>query len=152
MNGKTKSIILQVAFKEAAAQTGGDATACRALTSTFYTTLIELHESLGINPDEGGGKSWGGKKSYETGAAKIGGGFTPPADAVNFTHAGAPWVDYSASKESGSVKPRFPDFKTADGKESVYIYDQNGTPTTEGEGLVASAGGANAVASLTEPF
>jgi hypothetical protein len=73
-----------------------------------------------------------------------------PASAVDFTASdGEGWIDYRAAKAAGEVKPKFPDFKTADGKGSVYIYDLDGQPTAEAVALVAAA---DAMASLTAPM
>ena len=143
MNGKTKSIILQVAFKQAAVG-GLSIDQIKSTTNQLYTMLIELHTELGIEPDEGRASGGGG------------GGFTPkprmatPASAVAFTIAdGSQWLDYRASKVDGSVKPKFPDFKTADGKESVYEFGLDGATNPAFAELAAAS---DKLASLTDTF
>ena len=145
MKGKTQSILLQVAFKQAAAR-GEDVATTKLLTSQFYVLLQELHTEIGIDADDGaqsGGGGGGGKFPKKP-------AFQPPTDALPFTLAdGSSWIDYRAAKTSGSVKPKFPDFKSADGKESAYIYDQNGTPIPE---TVAIAAAADAMTALVAPM
>ncbi len=143
MNGKSKSILLQVAFKMAA-PIAKDATATAGLTQEFYDVLINLHTANSIDADDAPKKAGGG------------GGFTPkprmatPASAITFTNKdGIAWIDYRASKVDGSVKPKFPDFKTADGKESVYEFGLDGAADPQFAGLAAAADG---IKSLTDPF
>lgn len=146
MKGKTQSILLQVAFKQAAAR-GLDTAATKLLTSQFYVLLQELHTEIGIDADDGaarggGGGNWGG------GAKKP--AFVNPTDAVSFTLAdGASWVDFRPSKTSGTVKAGFPDFKSSDGKESAYIYNQDGTPIPATVAILAAADG---MATLAAPM
>jgi len=146
MHGKTKSIILQVAFKQAAAR-GEDVAATKLLTSQFYVLLQELHSEIGIDaedqPARGGGGGGGGgfpsKPKMET-----------PASAVPFTMAdGSTWVDYRAAKANGEVVKGFPEFKTTDAKTSIWEYTQNGTPVPEAAPLIAAA---NAIAALIAPM
>ncbi len=144
MNGKSKSILLQVAFKMAAPIASRDGV--QELTQTFYDTLINLHTSNNIDAND----------APRTGGGGGGGGYTPkpkatpPASAVAFTSsAGVAWLDYRAAKIDGSVKPKFPDFKTADGKESVYEFGLNGKPNPLFAELVIAV---NALASLSDPF
>jgi len=147
MKGKTQSILLQVAFKEAAAR-GQDVAATKLLTSQFYVLLQELHTEIGINAEDGaqrGGGGGGGGGGFPSKPA-----FQAPADSIPFTLAdGTTWIDYRPSKTSGSVKPKFPDFKTADGKESAYIYDQNGNPVANTVPIMAAA---DAIADLVAPM
>lgn len=132
MNGKTKSILLQVAFKEAAAY-ASDIAAVKAVTSRLYTDLIALHDELDINPDEGGGR--GGGRSF-------GGGGAPkkaaPASVTTFTDGeGVVWSDYRKAKAGSEVPSGHPDFKA--GQKSIWIYDPNGTPKPEGQELAKIA-------------
>ena len=157
MNGKTQSILLQVGFKEAAAQLrdydGADdrTAAIKLLTSQYYVLLQELHTEIGIDADDGAFAPRGGGGPRKVTSGGSGGGtWTPPADAIPFTtSSGAAWIDYRPSKTSGSVKPKFPDFKSADGDQSAYIYDQQGNPLTETLALIAAA---DAMASLVAPM
>jgi hypothetical protein len=145
MNGKTRSIILQVAFKEAADLHLDTPEATKDTTRVFYNVLIDLHTELGIEPDEGAPRGGGGS-----------GGFTPkprmatPTTAVAFALAdGTPWLDYRACKIDGSVKPKFPDFKTSDGKTSVYEFGLDGATNPQFAELVAAS---EKVSSLVDPF
>ncbi len=146
MYGKTQSILLQVAFKLAATRDIPVAEV-KALTHEYYTLLIDLHTVNGIDADDqpkrgGGGGSGGGYASKPKMAT--------PASAVSFTTAdGSTWLDYRASKIDGSVKPKFPDFKTADGKESVYEFGLNGEVNPAFAELVTAV---ETFTSLTDPF
>ncbi len=147
MNGKSKSILLQVAFKKAVdASPGGTVADVGGLAQSYYDILISLHTANSIDADDaprGGGGGGGGGYTPKPKTA-------PPASARAFTLAdGSQWIDYRASKVDGSVKPRFPDFKTADGKDSVYEFGLDGSPTPQFAELAAAADG---VASLTDPF
>ena len=67
MNGKTKSILLQVAFKEAVTSVNTQGTydndAVEERTRDFYNTLIGLHDQLGIDAEDGRGSGGGGRRS-----------------------------------------------------------------------------------------
>ncbi len=155
MYGKTKSIILQVAFKEAAAGLDGsrEISDIKLLTSQYYVLLQELHAEIGIDPDDEAPKPWANKSSG-------GGGFTPkpkmetPASAVAFTTAdGTVWLDYRAAKAKSEVVKGFPEFKTVDQTkgvgQSIWEYSQDGTPVPEAIELINAA---NAIATLTAPM
>ena len=147
MNGKTKSIILQVAFKEAAAR-GADVAATKLLTSQFYVLLQELHDELGINAEEGAPRGGGGGGGGGNFAAKP--RMATPASARPFTMSdGGTWLDYRPAKSAGEVVPGFPDFKTTDGKTSVWEYTKDGTPVPEADDLAKAA---NAIAALAAPM
>ena len=149
MNGKTQSILLQVAFKEAAKR-GGDGANTKLLTSQFYVMLQELHSEMNIDADDGAYAPRGGGGSPRKPSTSGGGGFTPPTSATPFTTSdGTKWLDYRQAKTNGDVKPKFPDFKTEDGKESAYIYDQQGTPVPATIEILAAA---DAMASLAAPM
>ncbi len=144
MNGKTQSILLQVAFKRAASPEGS-ANAVRALTAEYYGILISLHEQFGINADEGAGRGHGGDGNY-TKTPRM----ATPTSAVPFTaENGTAWLDYRAAKVAGEVKPKFPDFKTVDGKDSVYEYGLDGIVNSDYAKLATAA---TARASLSDPF
>lgn len=142
MNGKSKSILLQVAFKKAA-EIGGPGDKLTARTQEYYDILINLHTSNNIDADDAPRGGGGGNYTPKPKA-------TPPASAISFTSSsGAPWIDYRAAKIDGSVKPKFPDFKSADGKESVYEFGLNGEVNPAFAELVTAV---SALASLTDPF
>ena len=148
MNGKSKSILLQVAFKKAVdtGETVETVEHIATLTQSYYDTLIALHTSNSIDADDapkGGGGGGGGNFAPKPKTA-------PPASARAFTIAdGSQWLDYRASKVDGSVKPRFPDFKTADGKESVYEFGLDGATNPAFAELAAAS---DALAALASPM
>jgi hypothetical protein len=145
MNGKTKSILLQVAFKEAAAR-GEDVAATKLLTSQFYVLLQELHGEIGIDPDEGQARGGGGGGRNFPAKPRM----ATPTSAIPFATAdGTTWLDYRTAKINNEVKANFPDFKTSDGKTSVWAYDRDGTPVAEAAELTAAA---DSVAALTAPM
>ena len=142
INGRSRSILLQVAFKEAA-RTGGDIAAIRILTAALYNMLIELHGELEINPDDGfssrGGS--GGRRTTPT---------TPTPVGETFVYAGTLVEDFRAAKAApgSTVKPNFPDFKTVNGepiegvttpKGAAWLYTQSGEAVEEVAVLVAAA-------------
>ena len=133
MNGKTKSILLKVAFKGATCGLNkGDPDTIKGL----YETLLALHEQLGIDPDDDGYKSGGGRApAFGSG----GGGSASLKEGAPFNSSGVQWLDFRAAKVEGRSKPKHPDFKTADGKESVYKVDFDGNPNEEFGILVAAA-------------
>lgn len=121
MNNKNRSILLQVAFKEAAAQLGiTKADEVLNGAQIGYDVLVKLHETNGVDID-----------------------FTPQSrgsrpELPTFEVNGVTYTDYRKS-ESKSKNPRFPDFKTADG-EPVWLTDKNGNATDEGIKLLEAAG------------
>lgn len=130
MYGKSKAILLQVAFKEAA----GDIDQTRK----NYQSLLTLIDEFGIDPDEVAPRSSGGNRGGSRGSA--GGGSTQPRPTPpTFIHDDSLWSDYRALKASGAVKPNFPDFKNEQTDEAVWLLDRDGAPTPKGEVLVAAA-------------
>ena len=135
MNGRSKSILLQVAFKGAIEI--GDPTP--ATITGLYETLMTLHDTLNIDSDDGaprrgggGGSGWSGSKTT-----------TLPEGTSIFTARETQMVDYRAAKTAGNVKPGFPDFKTLDGSK---IFDGN-----DGVWLIDQRGNANdGIADLVE--
>jgi len=149
MRGKTQSIILQVAFKEAAAR-GLDVAATKLLTSQFYVLLQELHSEIGINADDGAPKGGGGGGGGWPAKEKM----ATPESAVAFTTAdGITWLDYRQAKARNEVVAKFPDFKTVDQSkengQSVWAYTQNGAPVPEAAALIAAA---DAIIALAAPM
>ncbi len=109
--------------------------------------LLDLHSEIGIDPEDGAAPRRGG-----------GGGFNraprekaaPPKSARTFTTSdGTQFTDYRVSKAKGEVKPNFPDFKSADNKQSIWAFDRDGAPNAEAADLIAAA---DAMASLTDPM
>ena len=135
MNGRSKSILLQVAFKGAIEI--GDPTP--ATITGLYETLLSLHDTLGIDSDDGpkrgGGSGWsGGSKTTAL-----------PEGTSIFVARGTQIVDYRAAKTAGNVNAKFPDFKTLDnskifdGNDGVWLNDQQGNPNESILDLVAAA-------------
>lgn len=132
MNGKTKSILLQVAFKEAAAH-APSLDDVKGVTARLYRDLIALHTEHDINPDEGQGR--GGGRSFSGGGAPK---KATPASVTTFTDGeGVVWSDYRQAKAGSEVPSGHPDFKA--GQKSIWIYDPNGTPKPEGQELAKIA-------------
>ena len=133
MNGKSKSILLQVAFK-GAIETGD---VSKAQVLDYYNLLTILHEELGIDADDAPArKAWGNS------APKA------KAEGIGFIFNGVLFEDFRAEKEAGRQKATFPDFRTANGTEvpgltndrgSVWMYDQQGQAKGEVLDLVTEA-------------
>jgi len=142
INGRSKSILLQVAFKEASS---ADSLAeIKLLTSQYYTMLLELHDELNIDPEDGafkrGGNS-GGRSNQST--------FTPPVGET-FIYNSVLVEDFRAAKAApgSSLKPNWPDFKTVEqteiagvtnNKGAAWLYAQDGTPVEATAALVTAA-------------
>ncbi len=140
INGRSRSILLQVAFKAAVA--GGDPN-IKLATANFYNMLIELHTELDINPDDGAKKgNWSGSSG---GAPKA-----PAIQGETFIFNGVLVEDFRAAKAApgSTVKPRFPDFKTANGEAisgvttdsgAAWLYTPDGEPNEAINDLVLAA-------------
>lgn len=65
----------------------------------------------------------------------------PPSPERLAVLAAAPkvngWLDFRASKTSGSTLPNHPDFKNEDSKESVWLVDKEGAATERGAELAS---------------
>lgn len=129
MNGKTKSILMQVAFY-GVSYTNPQPT--QEQVESNFNLLLNLHEKFGIEPDEGGNRGGGGFRKSSAPS-------TPAVGGTLFVSGGESWIDYRPAKASGEVKENFPDFKTADNKKSVWLYDRDGGPNAEAAPLVAAA-------------
>lgn len=129
LNDRSKSILLQVAFK--AAVELGDASVPNV--THYYTMLVDLHEQLGINPDASSTNYGSGtRKSNTSGGRK-------PISGNPFVAKGESWIDYRQAKANDEVKQGFPDFKTPDNKRSIWMYDKEGNPNPEAADLVRAA-------------
>ncbi len=141
MNGKSKSILLQVAFKGAISLGKPDTDTIRGL----YETLLVLHDQLSINADDDarsrGGSGWSGGSGQRS--------TTLPEGTSVFTARDTQMVDYRAAKTAGNVKPGFPDFKTLDGSkifegfsgpnDGVWLIDPKGNANEDISDLVEAA-------------
>lgn len=129
MNGRTAGILVQVAYK-GVIDSGRELTTDNIVAD--YKLLENVFNELGINPDEGNSNSGGNRRSS-------GGSSNLPDSVRIFTHNGASWYDFRAAKDNGDVKKGYPDFKTVDWKESVYIYDKQGNANSAALPLVNAA-------------
>ena len=142
INGRSRSILLQVAFKAAISESLGQAKFdVKGTTANLYNMLIELHTELDINPDDGQKKSGG----WTGGAAKA-----APVQGETFIFNGVLVEDFRAAKAApgSTVKPRFPDFKTANGQAiagvttdsgAAWLYTPDGEPNEAINELVTAA-------------
>ena len=140
MNGRTRSILLQVAFKGAIELVGSDKSTVDTLSATtanLYEILIGLHDELSINPDEGA-------KSGRSGAQFGSGREAPSSTTVTpvgetFIYEGVLIEDFRAAKAApgSTIKHNYPDFKTVNGQPidgvtgprgAAWIKDQDGSP------------------------
>lgn len=130
---RSRSILLQVAFKEAVGATLGTDQDIKGTTKAFYQTLIELHDELGIviNDDapRGGGGFKGSRPKKQL-----------PASVIEFTDSeGNRWVDWRPAKATGDAIAKHPDFKTQDNKRSVWMFAQDGTENEEAAELAKAS-------------
>jgi hypothetical protein len=145
INGRSRSILLQVAFKASiemlvAGQISSDTIS--GTTATLYDTLILLHDELNIDPDEGARRGSGGGSRSTTPAS------VPTGETFIFN--GHLIEDFRAAKTApGSiVNPKFPDFKTVNGQPiegvttpqgAAWLDQQDGSPNEAVSELVAAA-------------
>lgn len=131
---RSKSILLQVAFKEAAQKTD-DVDELKNKSIEFYTMLAELHEELGLSLEDdnrGRRRNQGGGKQRQL-----------PKGANIFFVDGDKWVDFREAKTNNEVKAGFPDFKPFDDfRQGIWVVDQDGNPNDEAVKLVQAADGA----------
>ena|SRR3990167_273223 len=130
MNGKSKSILLQVSAKLASEQgrfTKEDVT-------SIYNLLVGLHDELGIDADEGAPRNSGGQRAPRPSAP-----VREISGTLFFAEDGSKWFDFRQAKADGKEKPKFPDFKSEDMQTSVWLYDQEGAPNEEAAALVKAA-------------
>jgi hypothetical protein len=145
---RSRSILLQVAFKEAVGATLGTDVSVADRTKEFYQTLISLHEELGITIEDD--KPRGGGGSYRPSKPKA----ELPGSVIEFTDAnGTLWVDWRPAKATGDAKSTHPDFKTLDQSkgvgQSVWLFAQDGS---ENEQAVELAKAADQMAGLVSPM
>ena len=121
IKGRTRSILLQVAFKEAA-RIPADLATTKLLTAQYYTTLLDLHDEMNIDPEDGGFTRGGGGGSRKTTST-----FVKP-EAETFIYNGVLVEDFRVAKAApgSTVNANYPDFKTADGSEIAGITNDKG--------------------------
>lgn len=121
---RNKSILLQVAFKEAAALGKTDLDKVEQLTGDFYNVLIGLHDKLGLSLEDDAPR----RSSRPT---------NRPAPVTSedvptvITADGGLFYDYRNS-ERKAKNPKFPDFKSVDNTKSIWLTDKEGNQTDEG--------------------
>ncbi len=138
---KGKSILLQVAFKEAVPATLGTNKSVKDTTVEFFNILTELHDQFGISPDtSGGGGGGGGRKAPDL-----------PSTVTQFTDSeGQTWYDFREALAKGQVvKEGHPEFKSTDFKQSEWIYDKQGN---EKENAIPLREAADNMKSLAAPM
>lgn len=144
---RSKSILLQVAFKEAVGAVMGTQTSVADKTEEFYQTLLGLHEKLGIEIEDGNSsRSFGGSRPSRPKKEL-------PSTVIEFTDAdGTRWVDWRPAKATGDANAKHPDFKTIDQSkgvgQSVWLFGQDGSENPQ---AVELAKAADQVASLVSP-
>jgi hypothetical protein len=149
INGISRSILLQVAFKEAAADRRAqpDSLDVKAQTAGYFQLLVDLHGELNIDPDDGNARRSGGG----------GGGSRPttipsaPAPTgETFIFKGHLIEDFRAAKAApgSTVNPKYPDFKTVNGQPiegvttpqgAAWLDAQDGAPNEAVSELVTAA-------------
>lgn len=146
MNGKTKSILLQVAFKEAVTSVNTQGLYAngevKQRTLDFYKMLIDMHDELNIDAEDGRAKGGTGGGARRAPAKP-----TPDEVTTFIDNDGELWEDYRAAKAAGVVKQGHPDFKAVNLRDnrnqrlSVWMYSSEGNPNTEAAPLVTAADG-----------
>jgi hypothetical protein len=130
MDDRTKSILLQVAFKEAA---GSDTLEeVENKTVQFFELLVALHEKLGINPETKSGGGGGRKTSGK-----------PAPVGESFIVDGEIYTDFRDAKSApnSGLNKKYPDFKRESDGKGFWLYSQEGEPNEEVKPLVAAADG-----------
>ena len=115
-DNKSKSILLQVAFK-AAVEVEKEIALVEEKTQVFFEQLLALHEKYGIDNQSTSSGGGGSTSAPET----------PDAPVIEIN--GENWLDYRGLKDLGAVVAAFPDFKTPDAKKSVWLTKKDGSPT-----------------------
>jgi hypothetical protein len=124
INDRTKSILLQVAFKEAA-EKSETTDEVESLTGDYYNILVGMHDKLGLSPDTETNKSRGSSRTKAPDRER-----SVTDDAPRITVDGVEYFDYRGLKELGAIEnPKHPDFKTVDKKKSFWLTTQDGEPT-----------------------
>lgn len=107
LNDRSKSILLQVAYKGVIEQGTGDKSQKDAVLEQF-NLLVDLHDELGLSPDDGKPAPRG------NGATRRAANVDKAADDAPITNiGGVDYLDYRGAKAIGAKVPGFPDFKLA---------------------------------------
>ena len=120
MNDKSKSILLQVAFKAAVSSFGELTDKTEALveqrTELFFEQLLALHEKYQIDDQTT-------RSSYNNSGSSY-----QQDDAPTIMIDGKQYFDYRGLKAVGAKSAGWPDFKDASG-EGFYLTKKDGSPT-----------------------
>jgi hypothetical protein len=118
LNNKTKSILLQVAFK-AAVEVEKDAALVEEKAQIFYEQLLALHDKYGIAD-----QSTGDGGSTGPSAAAV-----AEEDAPETVIGGVAYKDFRGLKAipGTDLAPNFPDFKL--GAKGYWLTKKDGSPT-----------------------
>jgi len=125
VTGKTKSILLQVAFK-GAVETG---VVNEEQVIAYYELLMALHERYGIDPDET--RNSGGSRKPTTPKAEQPQGETFILDGEMFTDFRAVKADPTAG-----LNRNYPDFKRVSDNKAFWVYTQDGEKVADTVPLV----------------
>lgn len=129
LDTKSKSILLQVAFKEATSTTMTQGIfnidEVKNRTVEFYELLQQLHDELEIET------AWQKRATNNTSGSR--GGSTNDF-GIEFEVDGVLWRDFRTAKDAGQVKANFPDFKS-ENNDSLWLTDKEGNPVPEAENL-----------------
>lgn len=131
MDDRSKSILLQVAFK-GAIDVG---VPNEEQVLTFYEMLTNLHDKLGIDPSmNDGGRSTTRRRTPSR---------APAPEGETFIYEGELYTDFRKAKAApgSTVKPNYPDFKRESDNQGFWLYDRDGNPNEECAALVAAADG-----------
>jgi len=138
-NDTARSILLQVAFKEAA-NNAATIDEVENLTGDYFNVLIGMHDKLGIEIKD---RDFGRSNSAAARPVRSNGGTAASSESAavpTVTIAGEQWQDFRNAKANGKVNERYPDFKKVDGKGSEWLVDKDGVTPTAFAKLVAKEG------------
>ena len=121
---------MQVAFKGAIDAGFILADDVKSNTANYYAALIDLHKEFDVDLNYEEKKSFGPKSAPKTEEEDV------PTVIVN----GELWRDYRKS-ERKQKNAKFPDFKTVDGKQSIWLSDREGNPTDAGVKFLEAVAG-----------
>ncbi len=137
LSNRTKSILLQVAFKSATDQQFGDNTELMRISDDFYNVLIALHEKHGIDD-----QSDSSNKASSSQASENRGGAYADVKAAQpiVTIEGVQYRDLRSAKEFGLLGDNNPpEFERVSDGKGFWLAKRDGSPTKLA-GTVAALG------------
>lgn len=122
LSDRTRGILVQVAFKEAAedARRLDSAPSVQDNTEGYFNLLLNLFAKYDIQDDEKPTRRSSGSKPKRPSAQD---------DAPIVTIDGVEYYDFRGLKAIGAVKERHPDFKAVTGGSSKWLQTQDGDDT-----------------------